>query len=189
MVKLLFDNWLQVFSGALQAIPAEEVARAVDILDATRHRTRAIFMIGNGQSATTANAFALDLTKQTTTPPDTPRFRTISLACNVAALTAWGNDVSYEAVFTEQLKSLYRPDDTLIAISVSGNSPNVVNACQWVKSQGGTIIAFTGSDGGELAALADANIWVHSRDYGHVETAHIAVMHYLVDYFRAALSG
>ena len=188
MATLHFEDWMSVFAGALQTISADAVARAVDILaDAQRHE-RAIFMIGNGQSATTANAFALDLTKQTTPPPGQPRFRTISLACNVAALTAWGNDVSFEAVFTEQLKSLYRSGDVLIAISVSGSSPNVVDACRWVKTQGGAIIAFTGSDGGALASLADANIWVQSRDYGHVETGHIAVMHYLVDYFRAFLA-
>lgn len=189
MAKPRFEESMQVFFGAVQTISADQVARAVGILDAAYRREQTIFMIGNGQSATTANAFALDLTKQSAPPPDKPRFRTISLACNVAALTAWGNDVSFEAIFTEQLRSLYRPGDVLVAVSVSGNSPNVVNACRWVKAQGGAIIAFTGFEGGELAALADANIWVRSNDYGHVETAHIAMMHYLVDYFRESLSG
>lgn len=111
----------------------------------------------------------------------------LALTDNMAAVTAWANDVSYERIFAEQLESLFRPDDVLIAISASGNSPNVVHAADWVRQHEGKTVALTGFDGGKLTDLVDVNIIVNIADYGHVETAHVAITHYWVDLFRERL--
>ncbi len=181
-------NYFDIFFQALKSISSAQLEQATAILDEAYCYDRTIFVIGNGQSAATASAFALDLTKQTASTLLKRRFRVISLTDNLSAITAWANDVSYEAIFTEQLKSLFRPDDVLIAVSVSGNSPNVVKACEWVCQQGGQIIGLVGFDGGSIKQLADVCIVVNSHDYGHVETAHVALMHYWVDLFRGRLA-
>lgn len=182
-IRHYFDR----FAQALDSISSSELDRATAILDEAYRYDHTIYVVGNGQSAATSSAFALDLTKQTVLRSSVRRFRVISLTDNISALTAWANDVNYEAIFTEQLKSLFRTDDVLLAISVSGNSPNVVNACQWVQQQGGKVIGMVGFDGGCIKQFADACIVVDSCDYGHVETAHIALMHYWVDLFRERL--
>ena len=188
-MSLNLRGYFQTLSSALNAVDLAEVDKATSILDSAYHSENMIFIIGNGQSATTANAFALDLAKQTSPPPGSPHFRTLSLSANVAALTAWGNDVGFETIFTEQLKSVFRGGDVLVAVSASGNSPNIIAACKWVNDAGGHVIGLTGFDGGRLRSLAHACILVPIDDYGHVETAHIAIMHYWVDLFRMQLSG
>jgi D-sedoheptulose 7-phosphate isomerase len=173
---------------ALETIPTAELDAANAIIDKAYQDDQTIYVIGNGQSAATASAFALDLTKQTTPPPHRRRFRVIALTDNLSALTAWANDVAYEAVFTEQLKGLMRPGDVVLAISASGNSPNIVHACQWAREHGGRVLGLAGFSGGRLQELADACVVVRIDDYGHVETAHIAVCHYWVDFFRERLA-
>lgn len=181
-------GYFQQLSSALASVRHDEIDQATTLLLDTYSRDGTIFVIGNGQSATTSTAFALDLTKQSLTSRDQRRVRTVSLADNIAALTAWANDVSYEVIFTEQLKSLWRAGDLLLAVSVSGNSPNVVHACRWVREVGGRISALTGFQGGALRAIVDACVIVPSSDFGIVETAHVGIMHYWVDLFRERLA-
>ncbi|MDQ4077999.1 MAG: SIS domain-containing protein [Chloroflexota bacterium] len=183
-----FEGYSQLLFEALEGIAEAQVEGATAVLDRVYRQDGTIYVVGNGQSATTASAFALDLTKQTAPPPGKRRFRVVSLTDNAAALTAWANDVSYEAIFAEQLKGLWRPDDVLLAISASGNSPNVVQACEWVREQGDVVVGLTGFTGGRVRELADACIHVDVDDYGLVETAHIAIMHYWVDLFRERLA-
>jgi D-sedoheptulose 7-phosphate isomerase len=174
--------------NTLQTLSSIELDRATELLDEVYQADGTLYVIGNGQSAATASAFALDLSKQTA--PTTPkrRFRVISLTDNLSAITAWGNDVSYEAVFTEQLRGLMRPADLLVAISVSGSSPNVIHACQWVCESGGKVIGLAGFNGGKLREVSHACLVFNSSDYGFVETAHVAVLHYWVDVFRERLA-
>lgn len=186
-MSLTLQGYLRDFWLMLQSIDPAEVDRATALLRETYERRSTIYVIGNGQSATTATAFALDLTKQSLTSPTQQRFRIVSLADNTAALTAWANDVGYEVVFTEQLRGLWEPGDLLLAVSVSGNSPNVVHAARHVYEREGRVISMVGFEGGQLRGLSDACIIVRSSDYGYVETAHVAIMHYWVDLFRERL--
>lgn len=181
------SQYFQTLYKALTHISEEELARATEILHSAYTEDQTVFVIGNGQSATTASAFALDLAKQAAPPAPRRRFRMLALTDNMAAVTAWANDVNYDRIFVEQLESLFRPHDVLIAISASGNSPNVVLAADWVQHHGGKTVALTGFDGGLLDALVDVNIVVGIADYGHVETAHVAITHYWVDLFRERL--
>lgn len=179
--------YFQQLHDALNTVSSEDFDRATAILAEAYEGDHTIYVIGNGQSATTASAFALDLAKQTACPTKRP-FRILSLTDNTAAITAWANDVSYERIFTEQLRCLFRPHDVVLAISASGNSPNVVHACEWARAQRGKVIALAGFEGGTLRSLADACLIVRIHDYGHIETAHLALMHYWVDYFREQLA-
>ncbi len=185
---LSIPDYFTTLAAIVTRIPEAQVAAATRLLQSAYQEDRTIFVIGNGQSATTATAFALDLTKATAAP-SRRRFRAIALTDNTAALTAWANDVHYESVFAEQLVSLFRPGDLLLAISASGNSPNVLRAAEWVRAHQGRILAMTGFGGGRLTPMADAAIVVPSDDYGHVETAHIAVTHYWIDTLREWLAG
>lgn len=180
-------DYFAALAGILAHIPEAQVIAATRLIQAAYRDDRTIFVIGNGQSATTATAFALDLTKGTAGPYR--RFRVIALSDNTAALTAWANDVNYDSVFAEQLAALFRPGDLLLAISASGNSPNVLRAGEWVRAHQGHILALVGFGGGRLAPMADAAIVVPSHDYGHVETAHVAITHYWVDSLRAWLAS
>ncbi len=117
----------------------------------------------------------------------TSRFRAVSLADNVALLTAWANDVSYEAVFAEQVKMLGRPGDVLCVISASGSSPNVVEAVRAARSIGMHTIGFLGFDGGRLRDLLDDCVVVPCNDYGHVESAHLVLGHLLTQWLHDRL--
>lgn len=181
-------QYFQVLYQALSSVSEEHLQQATVLLEQTYQTDNTLYTIGNGQSATTASAFALDLTKQACPPAPKRRFRAVALTDNVAALTAWANDVHYHAIFSEQLKGLWRPGDLLMAVSASGNSPNLVQACSWVRDSGGKVVSLTGFTGGQLRALSDACLIVESSDYGHIETAHVAILHYWVDLFRERLA-
>lgn len=171
-------------ADALQTVDPVVLAAATAILDDLYRRDGTLFAAGNGQSASTVDAFALDMSKQTAGNRNVRRFRTVSLASSISALTAWANDTSYADVFLEQLKTHFRAGDVLVAVSASGNSPNIVRAAEWVREQGSAVIALTGFTGGKLRPVATACVHVDVADYGHAETAHIAIMHYWVDYFK-----
>lgn len=183
---------LQAYIGqltaALHTIDPAALDAATAVLEAAYDRDQAVYAAGNGQSASTADAFALDLYKQTVGTRDTRRFRAISLASNNAALTAWANDAGYETIFVEQLRAYFRSDDVLVAFSASGNSPNIVKAAEWVHANGGLVIGLTGFSGGKLRDIADVCVHADVADYGHAETAHVAIMHYWVDYFKEKLA-
>ena len=178
------SDYFNQLNTALQSILPADMEASLVLLERGYDKDQTIFAAGNGQSATTADAFALDLTKQTVGQSDVRRFRTLSLSANGAAVTAWANDTNYESIFVEQLRSHFRHGDVLIVFSASGNSPNVVAATEWVRAHGGSVIALTGFNGGKLRELADVCVHVDVADYGHAETAHIAITHYWVDYFK-----
>jgi D-sedoheptulose 7-phosphate isomerase len=95
----------------------------------------------------------------------------------VPLLTAWGNDESYERVFCEQLAALIRPNDVVVLISASGNSPNVLVAADVARGAGATTIALTGETGGRLGRVSDLTVRVPSASIEQVEDAHLAVTH------------
>jgi len=149
-----------------------------------------IFIAGNGGSATTATSIAndigFDVIKKTGT--DKP-FRVLALTDNTSVISAIANDVGYENVFLNQLKIHYRQGDKLLAISASGNSPNLITAAEWVKEQGGRVISFVGFTGGKLKEISDMVVHVKSEagEYGPVEDAHLVLNHVLAHWFQNKL--
>ena len=169
----------------LNSLDLNQVSAFAQDMEDARQNANTVFFIGNGGSAATAshmvNDFGTDINKRTNT--DKP-FRVISLTDNNAVMLAVANDSGYENLFVNQLKVLYKPGDKLVAISVSGNSPNCVLAAEWVKDQGGRVISFIGFDGGKLKQLSDAYIHVKAikGEYGLAEDIHLIVDH-LVSYW------
>ncbi len=154
---------------------------------------RTVFTCGNGGSAANASHLAQDLNKGTNPDGIGARMRTICLCDSVPKLTAWSNDVSYEAVFSAQLVDLGQQGDLLIAISGSGNSRNVLNAVDVAHDLEMRTWGVTGFDGGKLIGSAHRCIHVPCDHMGQVEVVHDALFHWLTDYlhecFRAHREG
>lgn len=172
------DLYLTELETVIRELSRDEVRAVADALMAARAAGRTIFIIGNGGSAATASHMMNDLNKFTIVPGK-PRFKAIALTDNVPFMTAVGNDASYHDVFVEPLTNLMADGDTLIAISASGNSPNVVKAVEYAKSRGATIIGFCGRPGGKLAQLADHKVIAPSDRIGQQEDVHMILDHCL----------
>jgi D-sedoheptulose 7-phosphate isomerase len=160
----------------LECIDLERVNHAIAWFRQARDAGRHIFVCGNGGSASTASHFACDIVKGASFDRPT-RFRIMALTDQLPTLTAYANDVGYDAVFVEQLKNFAAPDDLFLAISGSGNSPNVVRALEYANMAGCKTIALTGRDGGKLAPMAQLSIQVAVPHMGRIEDAHMVVCH------------
>lgn len=178
-------SYLNYLSDLLKALDLKAIAGFILELEDARRTDNTVFLVGNGGSAATAshmaNDIGLDVLKKSGT--QTP-FRVLALSDSVPVMTAIGNDDGYDNIFLYQLKIHYRPGDKLVAISASGNSPNVVIAAEWVKRQGGKVIGLLGFDGGKLKGLCDVVIHVETPkgEYGPVEDIHMIMDHLVSNY-------
>ena len=146
---------------------------------------RFVFICGNGGSGANASHFCEDLGKSSLDPKDfnndgMPRLKVLSLTDNTPYILAWGNDEGFERIFVEQLKNFASPGDILIAISGSGNSPNILRAVEWANDHDMTTWGVTGFDGGQLQQLAGHNLHVASTDMGLVESVHLVAFHWVL---------
>jgi D-sedoheptulose 7-phosphate isomerase len=173
--------------SVLAQLPADVVEHVIDVILAAYRQRQHVYVIGNGGSASTASHFACDLSKATING-DLPRLRVTSLTDNVALLTAWANDSSYEAVFAEQLANLLDPGDVVVAISASGKSPNVLAAIDAAQSRGAITVGFVGFGGGPLKEMVDVAVHVPSHSYGVVEDCHLVLEHAITAAMRTALA-
>jgi D-sedoheptulose 7-phosphate isomerase len=155
------------------------IAQIAEILAYARCFKR-VFIIGNGGSAATASHFACDLSK------NAGSFAAIALVDHVPTLTALANDLSYQDVFSEQLEALASPGDVLVAISASGNSPNIIQALGYARRIGMITVGLLGFEGGWAKNLCDAYVVVKSYNYERVEDAHLAICHALTTCFKEA---
>jgi D-sedoheptulose 7-phosphate isomerase len=172
----------------LDALP-EQSDRFVDTLFEAFERERTIFLIGNGGSAAAASHFGQDLAKGTlSTMQARRRFRVIPLTDNIGFITALANDEGYDSIFEQQLRNLAKSGDLLVAISGSGNSPNVLKAVEYARSIGMKTIGVTGFDGGKLRALADQSVHVPIDDMGMTEALHGVVFHLAMAQLRTRLA-
>ena len=167
---------------AVETIDLEKVEQAIEIFRRAREEGRRIFVCGNGGSASTASHFACDMVKGASYGRAS-RFRIMALTDSLPTITAYSNDVSYECVFVEQLKNFAVPGDVVMAISGSGNSPNVLRAVEYANAMGCRTVALTGRNGGELGRLAQLNLQVSHPHMGRIEDAHLIVAHMICYYF------
>lgn len=172
------------FSEALLSFDKTPLTDVLAVFDGVIERGGIVWVAGNGGSAAIADHTVCDSSKGTHVPGTAP-FRTISLASNVAMLTAIGNDISYDDVFSEPLKYYLTEKDALLVVSSSGNSPNVVKAVEYAKSQGVPTIAFVGFKGGKLKETADTVVHIEVDNYGIVEDTHQSLIHMITQYMRA----
>ena len=169
-------DYFQLVSDTLNKLPPEPIERIVDCLRQARAQNRRIFVFGNGGSSANASHFVNDMVKSTVRP-DQPRFKLICLSDNVPTLTAYANDVSYEVIFAEPMAALAEPGDVALALSGSGNSPNVLKAMDVAKEMGLTRIGLTGFAGGKLKDKCDVCVIVPSDSMQVIEDAHLVILH------------
>jgi D-sedoheptulose 7-phosphate isomerase len=170
---------------AIDTIDLEKVGQAIDILKRARDEDRRIFVCGNGGSASTASHFVCDMVKGASFHRD-KRFRIMALTDSLPTITAYANDVTYDCVFVEQLKNFAEPGDVVMAISGSGNSPNVLQAVEYANSIGCRTIALSGRNGGKLGPMAQLNLQASNPHMGRIEDVHMIVMHMICYYFMDA---
>ncbi len=173
--------------SAANAMPLEHVDEIAIRLLSAYDREATIFTCGNGGSASLASHFACDLAKGTSLSLKQRRLRVIALTDNLALITAWSNDSSYEQVFSEQLKNLAQPGDLLIVISGSGNSPNVLAAIEMAREIGCEIIGMVGGNGGKMAAMCDHCLVVPSENMQIIEDLHVSSAHCVFSIVRTAI--
>ena len=175
----LIQNYISTLQLTMDQLPRQSIADVIAVLQQARKRGSQVFILGNGGSASTASHFACDLAKNTR-QEGLPHFRVIGLTDNMAMFSALANDEGYENVFSQQLASLVRPGDIVIAISASGNSKNVINAAEMAHRYDAIVVGFTGFDGGRLGQMANINIHVNSNIIEHVEDIHLMLEHLIV---------
>lgn len=176
-----FSEYLKGIRKTLMDIHFKDFERILQIIIETSYKKRTVFVMGNGGSASTASHFVCDLTKGTFISGK-PAARAIALNENIALFTAIANDISYEKIFEEQLKLYLEPGDTVILISASGNSPNILRAAKYAKSRNAKVIGILGFGGGKLKNLCDASIVLSPKHYGYVEGIHSIVAHLITNY-------
>lgn len=184
-------SYLEDLRWTLEEMARSNLDALLRVLLDARDQGRQILLMGNGGSAATASHMACDLGKGTAdlADPAFVRFRVLSLADNTALMTALGNDVSFDDIFVEQLKMLMRDGDVVIAISASGNSPNLVRAVEYARSRGAVTVGLLGFGGGRLGAMVDHACIVSSRNYGIAEDFHLILQHILTQHLRRHLKG
>lgn len=176
-VRAFADAYLEQLHRVLSQIDRGQIAAFVAELIDARARGAAIYFIGNGGSAATASHFANDMAVSSRNSGRP--FRAISLTDNVATMTCIANDFGYDQVFVRQLASVSRSGDVLVAISASGNSPNILRAVEFARDKGLRVVGLSGFDGGRLRELADVCVHVPTAtgQYGPVEDAHMVLDH------------
>jgi D-sedoheptulose 7-phosphate isomerase len=172
------------FAQALLDFDKGSLREVLDVFDRVIAQGGIVWVAGNGGSAAIANHTVCDCSKGTNVEGHLP-FRTVSLSSNVEMLTAIGNDISFDNVFSEQLKYYLTDRDALLVVSSSGNSPNVVKACEYANKRGVPTIAFVGFKGGKLKEIAGLVVHIEVDNYGIVEDTHQSLIHSLTQYIKA----
>lgn len=186
-IKEFSKNYFGELKRIINELDLEKIRKITEVIYQAYRNDKQIFIMGNGGSASTASHFACDLGKGTLKnvyDDNEKRFKVISLTDNVTTLMAFGNDLSFEDVFYQQLRNLISEGDVVIGISASGNSVNVIKAIQYAKKCKATTIGFLGfRTGGKLHDLVDYEITVQDEHYGRSEDIHLISVHLITNYF------
>ena len=160
----------------LEEIDVARVEAFAELLFRAWQEDRRVFLFGNGGSGYTASHYAMDLMKCAAVPGQ-KRLQCLSLFDSQGLTTSISNDISYEDTVVYPLATHARPGDLVVALSCSGNSPNVVKACEWARQNGLTVVCISGFSGGRMADYADLHINVPVDEYGLVEDLHLSIGH------------
>ncbi len=173
------DAYYDRLKTTMDQIDRGEIEKAMLALKEARDNKHYVFIMGNGGSASTASHFAGDFNKGLSLNRE-KRFRFVCLNDNAATVLSLANDVAYESIFVEQLKNFLSDGDIVMAISGSGNSKNVINAVEYAKQRGNTVIGLTGFDGGKLKPLSDIQLHIPINDMQVVEDLHMVFDHLMM---------
>ena len=184
--SLDIDSYFERCSTELSKLNQPDIKSLADSIFEAYQTGTCVFICGNGGSGANASHFCEDLGKSTLRPSDfendsVKRLKVLSLTDNTPYILAWANDEGYDRIFVEQLKNLAGPNDVLVAISGSGNSPNVLRAVDWANKHNMKTCGITGFDGGLLRQTASTSIHVPLDDMGLVESIHLVIFHWILD--------
>ena len=184
-IRDIFQEHVDVMRAAASLCPVlEDATHRLQACFAAGHK---ILVCGNGGSAAAAQHFVAELVCRF--HDDRRALAAVALTSDTATLTAIGNDYGYARLFARQVEALARPGDVLVALSTSGNSPNVVEAATTARALGCQVIALTGTEGGALAPLADVCVRVPSLVVARIQEVHDVCIHALAQAFEANAHG
>lgn len=192
--SLDLPSYLNRLNTEINRLNQADIRRWADLVYDAWQKGRYVFIIGNGGSGTTASHMAEDLGKSTLRPEDLKdeskkRLKVLSLTDNTGWLLAVGNDCGYDQVFVQQLMNYGSAGDLLIAISGSGNSPNILAAVDWANRHGLVTFGLTGYGGGKLKAMQQHGLHVDLPDMGMVESIHLCVFHWMLNDVYARINA
>ncbi len=184
-VTIDVPDYLSQVVTATEGVAPESFSKLVELILEAYRNGKFVYIIGNGGSGANASHLCEDMGKVTLIDLEKQkRLKVMSLTDNTPYILALGNDEGYEKIFVEQLKNFASPGDLLIAISGSGNSPNILRAVEFANDFGMTTYGFTGYTGGKLKEIAHFGLHVPVMDMGIAETVHTIFMHYIIDVMR-----
>ena len=175
-MKFTIEQYINQHAIAFKAMDNAAIRRAINLVVSAIEANKKIITCGNGGSASTASHYIMDWNKMYNLATG-KKFRGVSLTDNVGLITAYGNDLSFDEVFSGQVKALMDEGDLLIAVSGSGNSPNILKAIEAAKNIGGKTLGVLGYDGGKAMPLCDEVYHTPSWDMQICEDIHLSFGH------------
>ncbi|MEG1570293.1 MAG: SIS domain-containing protein [Clostridia bacterium] len=183
MYQELLDAYRTELIEHINRVDAAQFEAFVQILLNAYHQDKQIFIMGNGGSAATANHFVCDFGKNAV-QGNKRRFRILSVCDNLEKITALGNDLSFDEIFRQQLINLMNDEDVLIAISASGNSPDLVRALEYANERHAHIVSLAGFDGGKIKPLSQVTLVAEMSSYERIEDMHLMILHMVVCFMK-----
>lgn len=187
-MQTYFKDYRDQLTEVLHALDAAKVERLFEMMNEARLNDQQIFVLGNGGSAAAASHWTCDFAKGASVEGE-KRVRMFALSDNTGIMTAYGNDISYEAIFTEQLKNLLNPGDLVISMSVSGSSANLLSAHDYARAAGAACVSIIGDYNGKLQNKSDMTLVIPSRNYGVVEDVHLILGHMMSQKLKKLLES
>ncbi len=176
-----FRDYHEIMNKLIMQVDISQIDFFIDLLFDSYNTGRMVFIIGNGGSAANASHFAEDLAKGTRIFSEQPkRIKALSLTDNFPFVTAQANDDGYETIFEQQLRTFANRGDLLIAISGSGNSPNIIKAVEWANANDLITVGVTGFDGGKLKRINQYSVHVPLKEMCTAESIHSIIFHYII---------
>jgi len=187
-------RYMDRLNDELKRVDQAAMQRWADHIYQAWEQSRFVFIIGNGGSGTTASHMSEDLGKSTLRESDLAdeskkRLKVLSLTDNAGWLMAVGNDLAYDQIFVQQLMNYGSTGDVLVAISGSGNSPNILAAVDWANRHDLVTFGLTGYDGGKLKTKGQDGLHVNLDDMGMVESIHLCLFHWVLNDVFARING
>ena len=175
-IEFSVSNYIKQHNSVMNSLDITEIENAIELIRDKAFSRKTIGVCGNGGSALAASHYITDWNKMVLLKTG-QRFNGVCLSDNVGLVTAYANDISYDDVFSEQVKNLLYTNDLLITVSGSGNSKNVVRATEIANELGITTLTICGYDGGRLKEISNHSVWIKSFDMQICEDAHLMFGH------------
>lgn len=182
MFNTFFSNYKEEYISTLNHLNQADIDELLRIIVDTINEENYIYVVGNGGSSASASHWVCDFNKGVSYKKRNLKVKFVSLTDNIPIMTAYGNDISYDDIFSEQLKNVLTEDDVVILLSVSGNSRNLLKAQDYANLVGAKTVSITGMKQNRLKETSDLAISVPSENYGIVEDVHMYICHLLSQY-------